>query len=241
MLLRTALDAWDAGRAACADRLRWLMVSGEALPGPVCRRWFARFRNVQLVNAYGPTEAPTTSPTPCSPGRPTSAVGSRSAARCATPGCTCSTSCSRRCRPVWSGELYVGGAGARPRLPRRPGKTARAFVPDPFGRPGRAACTAPATWPAGPRGGQLEFLGRVDDQVKIRGYRIELGEVEAGIRALARVSDAAVVVHEDPPGRSGSSATASATGAERPRAAACPPCCRTSWCRPSSSGWTRCR
>lgn len=41
--------------------------------------------------------------------------------------------------------------------------------------------------------GNLEFLGRMDDQVKIRGYRVSLKEVEAALRALAGVRDAAVV------------------------------------------------
>ncbi|SDS71574.1 amino acid adenylation domain-containing protein [Halopseudomonas sabulinigri] len=39
---------------------------------------------------------------------------------------------------------------------------------------------------------EFEYLGRRDDQVKLRGFRIELGEVEAGLRRLAGVQDAAV-------------------------------------------------
>jgi acyl-CoA synthetase (AMP-forming)/AMP-acid ligase II/acyl carrier protein len=42
--------------------------------------------------------------------------------------------------------------------------------------------------------GLLEFLDRMDSLVKIRGYRVELGAVEAALRQLAGVSDAAVVV-----------------------------------------------
>ncbi|MGS0897609.1 amino acid adenylation domain-containing protein, partial [Burkholderia stagnalis] len=44
--------------------------------------------------------------------------------------------------------------------------------------------------------GDLEYLGRIDHQVKIRGFRIELGEVEAALRALPQVRDAAVLMHE---------------------------------------------
>ncbi len=42
--------------------------------------------------------------------------------------------------------------------------------------------------------GLLEFKGRRDGQVKINGFRVEIGEVEASIRAVAGVADAAVLV-----------------------------------------------
>ena len=47
--------------------------------------------------------------------------------------------------------------------------------------------------------GLLEFLGRKDRQIKIRGYRVDPGVVEAEMRALPGVSDAAVLAHGEPP------------------------------------------
>ena len=41
--------------------------------------------------------------------------------------------------------------------------------------------------------GSLEFLGRSDRQVKLRGFRVELGEIEAALRAIDGIDDAAVV------------------------------------------------
>ena len=127
----------------------------------------------------------------------------RSAGRSPTPGSTCST---RRLQPVpvgVPGELYIGGAGARPRLPRPAGADRRAVRARSVRRPSRArGSTAPATWRAGCRTASLEFLGRIDHQVKIRGFRIELGEIEARARARhPAVREAAVVVREDAPGR----------------------------------------
>ena len=74
---------------------------------------------------------------------------------------------------------------------RRPAETAAAFVPDP-------ADPAVHTYRTGDRGAFLadgSFVpgGRADDQVKIRGYRVELREVEAALRALPGVREAAVV------------------------------------------------
>ncbi|WP_021591134.1 AMP-binding protein [Actinomadura welshii] len=42
-------------------------------------------------------------------------------------------------------------------------------------------------------GGELAYLGRVDHQVQIGGFRVELAEVEAGLRRLPGVRDAAAV------------------------------------------------
>jgi len=45
--------------------------------------------------------------------------------------------------------------------------------------------------------GALEHLGRTDQMVKIRGQRVDLGEVEAALRAVPSVQEAAVVAQED--------------------------------------------
>lgn len=97
------------------------------------------------------------------------------------------------------GEIHLGGEGLARGYADRPGRTARSFVPDHLtGRPGsRLYRTGDLArwWPDG----RLEHLGRLDDQVKVNGMRVEPGEIEAALRRLDGIRDAAVA-----PGTSGS-------------------------------------
>ncbi|MFD7631889.1 amino acid adenylation domain-containing protein, partial [Streptomyces sp. NPDC059851] len=201
-LLRATLDLWDDGLSTPALRgLRHLMATGEDLPADLCRRWFERYPHIPITNAYGPAECSDdvahalitagplsdTRPVPIgSPVRNTQlhVLGDR-----------------LELVPVGvEGDLYVGGAGVGRGYLGDPGKTATAFVPDPFsGLPGSRM------YRTGDRArrradGSLEFLGRQDHQVKIRGRRVELGEVQACLRTAPGVSDAVVLLVPTPEG-----------------------------------------
>ncbi|MFF4402944.1 condensation domain-containing protein, partial [Streptomyces sp. NPDC001480] len=97
------------------------------------------------------------------------------------------------------GELYVGGAGVGRGYLHDPVRTGTTFVADPFGPAGSRM------YRTGDRvvqraDGQLEFIERRDHQVKIRGRRVETGEIEAVVRSLETVTDAAVAVLPDASG-----------------------------------------
>ncbi|WP_410586704.1 amino acid adenylation domain-containing protein [Amycolatopsis sp. lyj-23] len=180
--------------------LRWLLLTGEALPADLCRTWLTRYPRIPLLNAYGPTE--------CSDdvthhviAAPPAADASGVPIGTPLPNTRLYVLDDRqRPAPVGApGELCVGGSGVGRGYAGRPGRTASAFVPDPFGPPGaRLYRTGDLVRAAAD--GTLEFLGRIDHQVKLRGFRIELGEIEAVLHRHPAVRDAVVLLREDVPG-----------------------------------------
>ncbi|MEM7349983.1 MAG: non-ribosomal peptide synthase/polyketide synthase [Acidobacteriota bacterium] len=180
----------------CTD-LRQVGVGGEALPADLPERLYARLPNARLVNRYGPTETTVAV---------TSWISHRGQPERVAPiGRPMARAeiylLDRRLQPVPAGvpgELYVGGTPLARGYLQRPGLSAERFVPHPF-RPARGAagggqrlyCTGDLARYRGD--GNIEFVGRVDHQVKIRGFRVELGEVEAALRRLPAVREAAVV------------------------------------------------
>ena len=181
--------------------LRWLLVSGEALPPATVPGVVGRLAGGGWSTPYGPTETlGDVSRTRSRAAGRGSGAGADRHDRSPTPGCTCWMSGWRRCRPGVAGELYVAGAGLA-RGYAGAGRADRGAVRG-RARSGRRGADVPDRGP-GPvdaRTGELEFLGRADEQVKIRGFRIEPGEVEAVLAGCPGVAQAAVIVREDTPG-----------------------------------------
>ncbi|NEA89436.1 amino acid adenylation domain-containing protein [Streptomyces sp. SID7958] len=168
--------------------LRYLLVGGESIPGPLVVRWNAPGR--RLVSIYGPTEtavgcleyecAHTEWCEPPPIGHPTANRSVHVLDRWNDPAPT-----------GVPGEIHVGGLGVGVGYLGRPSLTASRFIPDPT-MPGERMY---ATGDLGVRGddGEIRFIGRIDSQVKINGLRIELEEVEAVLVQHAAVARAAVV------------------------------------------------
>ena len=180
--------------------VRWLLVTGEALPPELCHNWRQRFPAVPLLNAYGPTECsddvthfPIHRPLP---------RNSRHTPIGRAVGNIQLYVVDPWAMPVpegVAGELFAGGTGVGRGYLNDPRRTAEVFVPDPFG--GRSGARLYKT---GDRvcylgDGVLEFHGRVDFQVKVRGFRIEPGEIETTLRRHSQIREAVVITREDEP------------------------------------------
>ena len=183
--------------------VRLVILGGEQAQSARLDVWRERVgKRCRLLNTYGPTEAtivatrrdlsgPRDFPAEVPIGRPVPGARVHIVSR------------GLELLPAGlEGELVIGGAGLARGYLGRPGLTAERFVPDPFAdspgerlyRTGDLARRLPTS--------ELEFRGRADHQVKVRGFRVELGEIEAALRGLSCIRDAAVVLRDDGTGQS---------------------------------------
>ncbi|GAA1973153.1 non-ribosomal peptide synthetase [Kitasatospora viridis] len=169
--------------------LRRIVCSGEALPADLVAAVHEAL-GCPVYNLYGPTEASVdVTAVRCDPGEPVT-IG--------TPVANTRTHVlDPDGGPVpdgTPGELCLAGVQLARGYLGRPGATAAAFRPDPFGAPGsRLYRTGDLVRQE--TDGNLAFLGRIDQQVKIRGLRIEPGEIEAALTEHPLVRAAAVAAH----------------------------------------------
>lgn len=180
------------------NSLRLVVTGGEALTPDLTRQWFSNFPQIELVNAYGPTEAsdnithyfinspPENSAVHIPIGRPIQNTKSYILGE------------SFELMPVGCfGELYIGGDCVARGYLNKPDLTAEMFVPDPFSAKPGARMFKSGDIARFLSSGLVECVGRKDNQVKIRGFRIELGEIENILRLHENVREAAVLAIED--------------------------------------------
>ena len=174
--------------------LRRVMLGGEALPAELVRRTAAVLPDAEIWNLYGPTEA-----TANALAGPVPAGGPVPVGRAVANTSVFLLDDEFEPVPVGApGRLYVGGLALARGYAGNPRETAARFVPNPFPqRPGERLYDTGdvARYLAD---GQIDYLGRRDLQVKIRGFRIEIEGVEAALRRVPGVRDAAVAVRQRP-------------------------------------------
>jgi len=192
-MLALLLDA-AAGRPLS---LKWMVVTGEAVPPDLCRRWFDSYPDIPLVNAYGPTEcsddvthnimrrAPGAHERRVSIGRPILNTEIYVLDRH-----------QQRVPNGVAGEICVGGVGVGRGYLHDAERTAAAFVPDPFQADASARMYRTGDLGRARSDGTLDYLGRLDRQIKLRGMRLDLEEITAVVREHPEVKDAIVVAVE---------------------------------------------
>lgn len=174
--------------------VRLILAGGSQLDGD----GFADRTSLVVANGYGPTEATVsvtwykcteTTPRWVPIGRPFHGVRMYAL--------------DEQVNPVPAGEqgqLYISGICLARGYLGMPGRTAAAFLPDPFAQSPGERMYATGDLVRQERDGEFVYLGRIDNQVKISGYRVELGEVEHAVRDFPGVLDASALLRADAPG-----------------------------------------
>jgi D-alanine--poly(phosphoribitol) ligase subunit 1 len=171
--------------------LRRFLFCGETLSPVVARELLTRFPRAQVWNMYGPTEttvavtavritaALAASDLPLPVGRAAPDID----VWIADPD-----EPSRRLPDGTRGEIVIAG-------PQVAAGYLSGGGPGPFFtlRDGRRAYRTGDLGSVDPADGTLFCAGRLDRQIKLHGYRIELEEIEARLRAVPGVSEAAVL------------------------------------------------
>ena len=177
--------------------LRRMVVTGEALPPELARDWIELYPEIELINAYGPTE--------CSDDVTHYVVKEVSAAgvtHMPIGKAIINTEIymlDDYFMPVpigINGEVFVGGEGVGRGYLHDAQQTAEVFLPDPYSK-----TYGSRLYRTGDKGryredGNILFIERKDNQVKVRGYRIELGEIESVLLEHSSISEVAVIVRE---------------------------------------------
>jgi iturin family lipopeptide synthetase A len=172
-----------------------LMTGAEPVKGTVLNDYLELKKDIQIINAYGPTETTIVSATqryyrkscintfvPIGKPMPNTKIVLLNTHLQVTPiGLT--------------GEICISGIGVARGYLNRPELTAEKYIMNPYFPVEKMYKTGDlARWT---KQGYLEFLGRRDRQVKIRGFRVELGEIEAQLLQYREVKEAVVELKEN--------------------------------------------
>ncbi|MDZ5669805.1 non-ribosomal peptide synthetase [Bacillus stercoris] len=195
-MLNSFLDQAEIATLGDGTSLKRVFAGGEPLAPRVAARFASLLPEVSLIHGYGPTEATVDAAFyVLDPERDRDRL--RIPIGKPVPGARLYVLDPHLAvQPLGvSGELYIAGAGVARGYLNRPALTEERFLDDPFYPGERMYKTGDVVrWLPD---GNMEFLGRTDDQVKIRGYRIEPGEIEAALRSIEGIREAAVTVRTD--------------------------------------------
>ena len=173
------------------DKLRIVFTGGDVLR--LSGSWP---QSIELVNAYGPTEA--------------------TVAACAHSVLPIDGALPPIGRPLPGVKIYLLGADDKPVEVGERGEiviggpgvakgylddlelTNQKFVSDRFSTDGELTMYRSGDYAAQSANGELTFLGRIDRQLQFRGVRMEPREIEQVLESLSGVWEAAVVIEDGP-------------------------------------------
>ena len=176
--------------------MRQIIVAGEACDEQLPKKHFNHpdWKNCQLINEYGPTEACVwSSYYDCANYK----SGSVPIGHNAPHVKLYVVNSEMQLAPVGVvGELLIGGEGVAREYLNQAELTQQKFINDPFSEQSGQRLYKTGDMVRWLSDGNLEYVGRCDSQVKIRGFRVELREIENQLLELDKIKSSVVVVQE---------------------------------------------
>lgn len=193
-MFKVFLNSIHEESATILNKLKYVLVAGEAISHDVVEKFYSLTKNVTLDNLYGPTEG-----TVIATSFPLKKAGEYSTLPIGKPIQNVQVYVMNeyiQLEPIGIvGELIIAGAGVARGYLNRSELNEEKFVSNPFAPSEKMYRTGDlARWLPD---GNIEFLGRIDHQVKIRGYRIEMEEIETRLRSYEGIVDSVVVDKDD--------------------------------------------
>lgn len=170
-------------------KLKYLLLGGESLYAKPIQPWANKYKNVKLINCYGPTEATVYVTT----GEVTKEDIEKDRIYIGTPligDIVEVRDKNGKLLPIGCvGELYMSGTGIGLGYLNDEERTKQAFLTE----------NNKSVYRSGDFGyynanGKVTFVGRRDGQVKIRGFRVEIQEIENALLRCENVTRAVVLV-----------------------------------------------
>ncbi|PJI10003.1 MULTISPECIES: non-ribosomal peptide synthetase [Clostridium] len=178
--------------------LKYLMAGGDVLSSKKVSRIKKTYKNLKIMNIYGPTENTVVSTA-------YEVKEDWDENRSVPIGVPISNSTAyimdknNNLLPIGvAGELCVGGDGISRGYLNRKDLTKEKFIENPYVKGEKIYKTGDfAKWLPD---GNIHFIGRMDYQVKINGFRIELQEIEAKLLKYSKLKEAVVAAQKDKDG-----------------------------------------
>lgn len=203
-LTKTLFDQLLLANMEIFSQLNNLIVGGEALDIKLIRSLAgSRYRPLNILNGYGPTENTTFSCTFKIEKQKLLNLNSVPIGKCLKNRMAYVLNSNKNPLPIGAiGELYLGGAGVARGYLNQAELTNEKFISNPFqtnedklrNRNSRLYRTGDLVRYL--PDGNLEYIGRNDHQLKIRGFRIELGEIEAVLNSYPDIKNSVVLPKE---------------------------------------------
>lgn len=170
--------------------MRRIMIGGEAWSVELAKEIRRSFKNAEIVNMYGPTEA-TIWVTSYKIGDELEKLTSIPIGRpISNNSVIILDSYGKLCPIGVQGDIYICGANVTKGYYKDNVKTSEVFI---YNEEMQAIIYRTGDMGKYLDNGSIEYLGRKDGMVKVRGYRIEVGEIENVLLAREDINHAAVV------------------------------------------------